>query len=84
MAALRRLSARLFAFLGWRDLDRDFDQELVSHVAMLADEHVRGGMTPEQARRAALIRVGGATSIRQRHRDERGCRRSQTCCRICG
>ena len=72
MAALRRLSARIFAFLGWRDLDRDFDQELESHVAMLADEHVRGGMTPERARRAALIRVGGATSIRQQHRDERG------------
>jgi len=71
-AALRRMLARVSAFLGRGALDADFDQELESHIAMLADENLRSGMTPEQARRAAAIRVGGRQSIKQQHRDARG------------
>jgi putative ABC transport system permease protein len=71
-AAMRRLLARVWAFLGRGALDADFDQELESHIAMLADENLRSGMTPEHARRAAAIRVGGRQSIKQQHRDARG------------
>jgi putative ABC transport system permease protein len=39
---------------------------------MLTEDNVRRGMTPEEARRAALIRVGGSTSLRERHREARG------------
>ena len=54
------------------DLDRDFEEELQSHVAMLTEDNVRRGMAPEAARRAALIRVGGAASLHERHREARG------------
>ena len=39
---------------------------------MLADDNVQRGMTSEQARRAALIQVGGLASIKEQHRDVRG------------
>jgi putative ABC transport system permease protein len=71
-ATLKRLWARLIAFAGGRALDRDFDDELASHLAMQIDENIARGMTPEQARRAAQIRVGGAQSLRQQHREARG------------
>ena len=71
-AALKRLVARVAAFFSGRALDRDFDQELASHLAMQTDENIASGMTPEEARRAARIRFGGEQSIRQQHREARG------------
>jgi predicted permease len=72
LGALRERCARIRAFFRTNDLDRDFDEELQSHVAMLSEDNVRRGMTREEARRAALIRVGGAASLRERHREARG------------
>jgi predicted permease len=70
--ALRERCARIRAFFRTSDLDRDFEEELQSHVAMLTEDNLRRGMTPAEARRAALIRVGGAASLRERHREARG------------
>ena len=39
---------------------------------MLTEENVRSGMSPEDARRAALIRVGARESTKEQHREERG------------
>src|SRR5688500_4753871 len=72
ISTLARWTARVVAFLTPGRLDRDLDQELESHLAMLAAENVRRGMAPEQARRAALLRVGGPVAIKQQHRDVRG------------
>ena len=72
LGGLRERCARIRAFFRNSDLDRDFEEELHSHVAMLTEDNVRGGMTREEARRAALIRVGGAASLRERHREARG------------
>ncbi len=38
---------------------------------MLTEDNVRRGMTPEQARRAALIRVGAGASMKDQHREAR-------------
>jgi hypothetical protein len=70
--ALEHITARVLAFFRVRDLDRDFDQELDSHVAMLTEENIRRGMSHEDARRAALMRVGAGASMRDQHRDARG------------
>jgi predicted permease len=72
IARLRRLLARLRASLTRRRHDEDFASELESHVAMLADEHVRRGRSPEAARRAAIMQVGGLAVMAERHRDARG------------
>ena len=69
---LQQFIARLRAFFKTRDLDRDFEQELDSHVAMLTEDNIRRGMTHEEARRSALIRVGARASIRDQHRAARG------------
>ena len=70
--ALRHITARIRAFFGDDHLDRDFEQELESHVAMLTEDNVQRGMTPEEARRTALIRVGGRASLKEQHREVRG------------
>lgn len=72
MTALRRLAARIAALFTGRRQDRDFENELESHVEMLTDENIGRGMTPHEARRLALIRVGGAASLADAHREVRG------------
>jgi predicted permease len=66
MRQLRALWIRLF---GAKDAQSEFDAELASHVALHTDEGVRAGLTPEEARRQALIKLGGEEQARQAYRD---------------
>jgi predicted permease len=63
---------RVLAFFRTRTLDRDFDQELESHLAMLAEDYARRGVTPEEARRKARVELGGLAQLREAHREVRG------------
>ena len=72
VSALKQLAARIVASWRCRALDRDFARELDSHLAMLIEDNLRRGMPPEQARRAALIRMGAPASLIERHRAVRG------------
>ena len=84
LTALKAAAARIRALFVARELDRDLEQELESHLAMLTEDNVRRGMTPEQARRAARIRMGGPQSLREQHREVRGPPgRRRRRCRIC-
>ena len=74
MAAFRQFVARLRAFFHGGELDRDFAQEMAAHLEMATEENIRKGMTPDDARRQASLRLGGATSLQSRHRDTRGFR----------
>jgi predicted permease len=71
-ARLRRLGARLRAWVRPAALDRDFAQELDAHVDMLAEDNLRRGMTADAARRDARIRVGALSSLGEQHREVRG------------
>jgi predicted permease len=51
--------------------DADFDAELASHVEMHTDDGIRAGLSPEEARRQALIRLGGMEQTRQAYRERR-------------
>src|SRR6201987_573853 len=42
------------------------------HVAMQAEENVRAGMTPVEARREAILTVGGVEAIREQYHEEEG------------
>lgn len=44
-------------------LEADLDEELRSYVELLTQEKVRGGMEPGQARREALLEVGGVEQV---------------------
>jgi putative ABC transport system permease protein len=69
---LRVAASRVHGLFSIRRLDREFEQELENHLAMLAEENVRRGMAPEQALREARLRLGGSTQLRETHRDLRG------------
>src|SRR5262252_2992318 len=66
------MRARIRAFFTPREQDRDFDQELESHLALLAEDHQRRGLSPEQAARAARLKLGGLDQLRATHREVRG------------
>ncbi len=71
-AWVRRLIYQTRAWLSPRQLDQDFDQELAAHLALLTEESVRRGLSPEQAERAARIRLGGPTQLKETNRELHG------------
>jgi len=68
------LVSRLRALGAQRRFDADFDDEIATHLEMLADDYVRRGMTPDAARRAATLAFGGAAQIKEQQREDRGLR----------
>lgn len=52
-------------------VERDLDEELRATLDLLADEHVRAGMSPEAARRAATLQLGHVEPLKERVRDVR-------------
>jgi putative ABC transport system permease protein len=69
---LRVFVARLSTFARAGALDEDFEQELQAHVELLAADNIRRGMSADEARRAAAMRVGSVASLKAQHRDVRG------------
>ncbi len=53
------------------DVERELDAELRSYVDELTAEYIKAGATPDEARRAALIKVGGMEHVKDQVRDER-------------
>jgi len=51
--------------------DTDLDQEVQSHLALLIDENVRAGMSPQEAQRAARIELGGLEQVKEQVREQR-------------
>ena len=72
MRRLRGLWLRLRAMTGGQSSEQDLTDELESVVQMHVDDNLRAGMTPEEARRQALIRLGGVEQVRQAVRDRTG------------
>lgn len=68
----RALATRTRTWLLGRQVDPDFECEIESHLAMLTDENVRRGMAPEEATRAARLRLGGVTQLKETNRELRG------------
>jgi putative ABC transport system permease protein len=47
-------------------VDREIDDELRAHIEMRTEDNVRAGMSPEEARRDALLRFGNRSVMRER------------------
>ena len=45
--------------------DRDLDDELRAFVDLLTAEKVKAGMSPREARRAALLETGGVEQVKE-------------------
>jgi putative ABC transport system permease protein len=71
-AWLRRSCCRIFASFRKPALDRDFQEEIESHVEMLTEDNIKRGMGKKEARREAILEIGGLESLKDLHRDTRG------------
>lgn len=69
---LRAWGARLFGLFGTGAADRDLAAELESHLQLHIDDNLRAGMTPAEARRQALLALGGVAATTEAYRDRRG------------
>jgi predicted permease len=69
---LRGWLTRLFGVFRRQRREREFAEELESHLAFHIEDNLRAGMSPDEARRMALIKLGGVTQIQELHREQRG------------
>jgi putative ABC transport system permease protein len=63
---------RLLALFRRNSLDRELDAEISTHLNLAIEENLERGMSPEEARRCALVQFGGTQQARENHRDSRG------------
>src|SRR5262245_20269495 len=49
-----------------RRVEADLDEEVRAHLEMLVEENVSAGMTAEEARREALMELGGVDQVKER------------------
>ena len=72
MASLRRLLHRLIAITFRGRADSGLDDEIGTHLSLLAAEFERRGLPPAEARRAARRAFGGVEQMKEVYRERRG------------
>jgi predicted permease len=72
MRSLRAWTVRLIALFRTGRLERDLHAEIDSHLQLQTDDNIRAGMSPEAARRAAVLRMGGIERVKEHQRDRAG------------
>src|SRR5260370_21742545 len=72
MRALRAWVVRLCAMFRREPGDTELSEELGSHVQRQIDDNLRRGMNPQEARREALMKLGGVAQIEESYRKRRG------------
>ncbi len=71
MRKLRALCFRVLGLFRRRQASEDFAAELESHIALHTEAGIRSGLTAEEARRQALIHLGGVEQTQQAQRERR-------------
>ena len=71
MTRLRLLLFRLWALIRCRQMDREIDDEIASHLAESTEEYIRQGLSPQEARWAAQRSFGGVPQTKEVHRQVR-------------
>src|SRR5690606_15158647 len=74
MRLVAEIRERLRAIFFLSREDRELDEELRFHLDMQTEEYTRRGMDPAEARRQAVLRLGGLAQVREATRDARGVR----------
>jgi len=69
MKRLRAGLARLAGILPSERRERDLEDELEGHLQMHMDDNVRSGMPAEEARRQAVLKLGGVESTKEAYRE---------------
>jgi macrolide transport system ATP-binding/permease protein len=72
MRRLRALFIRLAALFRKDRQDREVSAELEAHLQLHIEDNLRAGMSAAEARRQALIKLGGVEQTKEIYRDRRG------------
>ena len=75
MSLLTDLSERFRALFRREQADREFDDELAFHIEQDVAERLARGIEPGEARRQAIVALGGVAQVTEQVRDARGVRR---------
>jgi putative ABC transport system permease protein len=65
-------ASRVRSSLFPRRITQEFEEELQNHLDSLTQENLRRGMAPAEAHRAAHVRLGGITQLKETNRQLRG------------
>ena len=72
MRTLRAWLVRLAAMFRRGSSDKDLGEELQTHVQLHIEDGLRRGMSAQEARREAFMRLGGVTQTQESYRERRG------------
>jgi predicted permease len=72
MSSLRAWCLRVTNLFGKERRDRELAEELESHLQMHIEDNIRTGMNPAEARRTALVKLGGIEQTKEKYRATRG------------
>lgn len=71
MRKLRGWIVRLAGLFNKQRKDRELADEIESHLQMHIEDNLRLGMSPDEARRQAMIKMGGIEATKEAYRDQR-------------
>jgi predicted permease len=63
---------RVFGAFGSTRADHELSAEIESHLQLHIDDNLRAGLSPQEARRRAVIALGGVERTKEEYRDRRG------------
>jgi predicted permease len=72
MRRLRALLLRLGGLLRKEPRERALADEMESHLQLHIEDNLRAGMSPAQARREAIMKLGGIEQTKENYRERRG------------
>jgi len=72
MRRLRSLFLRFASRFKRQEHDRDFSAEMQAHLQLHIEDNLRAGMSAEEARRQARIKLGGVEQTKELYRDRLG------------
>ncbi|MBL8222419.1 MAG: ABC transporter permease, partial [Bryobacterales bacterium] len=72
MRTLRRWAMRVRGMFGRGRAEQEFAAELESHLAMHTEDGIRAGLSEQEARRQARIKLGGIGENRELYFEQRG------------
>jgi predicted permease len=72
MRRLRAWFLRLGGLFNKQRRERELAEELESHLQMHIEDNLRAGMSQQEARRDALLKLGGIEQTKENYRDRRG------------
>jgi predicted permease len=69
--SLREVLNQIRSLFRSEQLDHEVKDEMASHLELAVEENLRRGLSPDEARRQALVQFGGVQQALERHRESR-------------